>query len=102
MTSENQPMYNMSHDSGHTSLTIGLALLTGLGITLMIAALAWGVVSGDSTNQDSIGLLFLAGFSLFIVGCGAWAAVVQPWKHFDNIDVPAPDEHSHDQSHAAH
>lgn len=95
--------------TGQNSLTLGLSLLSGLGVTLMILAAALGVTGSD---PETMGLLFVGGLALLIVGAVAWAGVVQPWAHFDDINVPAPDEHhgheAHDQDetaivpHAAH
>lgn len=85
---------NTTHETGQNSLTLGLSLLGGLGVTLMIVAGGVGVIGGDA---NTIGLLFVSGLALFITGALAWAGVVQPWAHFDDINIPAPDEH-----HTAH
>lgn len=94
---------NMHHDTGQNALTLGLSLLTGLGLTLMLTALAAGVILGDSADGDTIGLLFIGGISLFIVGAIAWGGVVQPWAHFDDINVPKEDDHhGHDDHEETH
>ncbi|HEX2905864.1 MAG TPA: hypothetical protein VHO69_03335 [Phototrophicaceae bacterium] len=69
---------------------LGLALVAGLGVILAIIALADGVIQG---NSDFTGLLLVAGLLLFILGVGGWFGLVQPYRHFDDINVPAPDEH---------
>ncbi|MDX1992943.1 MAG: hypothetical protein SF029_11155 [bacterium] len=76
--------------TGNNSLTLGLALLGGLGVTLMIVALAAGVVGAEG---GTVGLLLLAGLAMLIGAAVAWGAVVQPWTHFDNINLPAEDDH---------
>ncbi len=87
----------MTHDTGQNSLTLGLSMICGLGVTLMIIALGIGVIGADVTSS-TIGLLFIGGLSLFVVGAIAWGGVVQPWAHFDDINQPAVDEfHGHDE-----
>ncbi|MBC7869767.1 MAG: hypothetical protein H7Y09_02920 [Chitinophagaceae bacterium] len=87
----------MTHDTGQNSLTLGLAMICGLGVTLMIVALGIGVI-GANAASSTIGLLFVGGLALFVVGAIAWGGVVQPWTHFDDINVPAVDEHhGHDE-----
>jgi hypothetical protein len=68
--------------TGNNSLTLGLALLGGLGVTLMIVALGAGVVGAEGGTV-----------ALLIGAAVAWGAVVQPWTHFDNINLPAEDDH---------
>jgi hypothetical protein len=84
-------------------MVIGLALVAGLGLTLMIIALGIGVVEGNNADGSTIGVLFAAGLALFLSGAVGWFMVVQPQKHFDDITVPAPAEphgHEHHDDHA--
>lgn len=86
MTTEN------AHDTGNNALTLGFSLLAGLGLTLMMAGFAVGVIDG---NSDTFGLLFFLGLAAFVGGLGAWLAVVQPWTHFDDINEPMYHGHVH-------
>lgn len=95
----------VTHDIGLTSTTLGFSFLAGLGILLMIIALAVGVITGSSTTEtatsssSTITLLFIAGLLALIAGAAAWIGVTQPFRNFDNINVPADDDahgHAHD------
>jgi ABC-type nickel/cobalt efflux system permease component RcnA len=77
-------------------LVLGFGLTAGLGIILMIVALAFGVSAGAEADNSLISLLFVGGVALFVLGLAAWFFVVQPHKHFDDIDVPAEAEHHHE------
>lgn len=79
--------------TNHSPIVWGVSLVAGLGVTLMIVALGVGVIGGSTADSNSIGLLFVAGLILFILGAGAWFGVVQPQKSFDDINQPAEDEH---------
>jgi hypothetical protein len=79
--------------TNHSPIVWLVSLVAGLGVTLMIIALGVGVIQGEGSESKSIGLLFAAGLVLFILGAGAWYGVVQPQKHFDDINIPAEDEH---------
>ncbi len=74
------------------SLATLLAFLTGLGLTLMVAAAALGVVGG--ADGTSLGLLFSVGVVMFICGIIAWFAERRPDQHFD--DINEPHYHGHD------
>jgi hypothetical protein len=79
--------------TNHSPIVWWVSLVAGLGVTLMIVALGMGVVQGANTDNSSVGMLFAAGLVLFVLGVIAWFAVVQPQRHFDDIDQPAEDEH---------
>jgi ABC-type nickel/cobalt efflux system permease component RcnA len=81
-------------------LTFGLAMAGGIGLTLMIVALAVGVIGGEGADSSAISLTFLLGVGLLILGIGGWMAVTRPFEHFDDIDQPADGGHGH--AHAAH
>jgi ABC-type nickel/cobalt efflux system permease component RcnA len=83
-------------------VTIGMALVAGLGVILMITALSVGVIGGSTADTNLMGLLFAAGIALFILGLAAWIGLAQPQKHFDDINRPAADEHhGHHDEHPA-
>lgn len=92
---------NRNPRTGNNALTIGFSAIAGLGFFAMMLALATGVIKGESANSSSIGLLFAAGALLFVAGLAAWLAVVRPWEHFDDINVPKYHGHHHDDDHAA-
>lgn len=83
--------------TNNDSLTIGLALLAGVGFIAMVFALALGMIEGAEADSDAIGLLFMGGLAVFVSGAVAWAAIMCPWETFDDISVPLPDEHHHDE-----
>jgi len=77
-------------------LVLGFGLTAGLGIILMILALAFGVAAGADADSSMVSLLFVGGIGLFVLGLVAWFFVVQPHKHFDDINVPAEADHHHE------
>lgn len=72
----------------------GLSLSAGLGLVLIITALAISVVEGESAAYGT-SLLVTVGIVLMIIGVIGWLIVVQPWRTFDDINVALPDEHGH-------
>jgi ABC-type nickel/cobalt efflux system permease component RcnA len=84
------------------SLIIGLAMVGGLGLTLMVIALGLGVVGGENADSYSIGLFFITGLALLIVGIASWFAVTRPDQHFDDINVPQYTGHHHEEHHDDH
>lgn len=87
-----------------TPVSLGLSFTAGFGFTTMAAALALGVIGGDKADGGTIGLLFVGGLALFVVGVAGWVAVVQPHKHFDDINQPMDAGHHHEEheTHSAH
>jgi len=79
--------------TNHSPIVLGVAMVAGVGVLLMMLALGVGVVQGKAADGNTVGLLFAAGLVLFVLGAGSWFAVVQPQKHFDDINQPAEDEH---------
>jgi hypothetical protein len=69
-------------------LSFGLALTAGIGVIVMIIALAIGVVQGETADSRVIGFTLVAGFTLLVVGFIGWMVVVRPFDHFDDINVP--------------
>lgn len=82
-------------------LTFGMALTGGIGLVLMMVALGMGVVQGEGSSTETVGLLFLGGLALLIIGVGAWIAVTRPFAHFDDITQPKDTGHGH-ESHDHH
>jgi ABC-type nickel/cobalt efflux system permease component RcnA len=80
--------------------TFGLSLSAGLGLILIIIALAASVVSGDAVATTA-SLLVTVGIVLMIIGIAGWMVVVQPWRRFDDINVALPDEHGHGAAHGS-
>lgn len=82
----------MKHDIGLTPVTLGLAVLAGVGMTLMIVAGGVGVITGQG-----VGLWFALGTAMLVGGGAAWVAVERPFTHFDDINQPLDaDGHGHD------
>lgn len=77
------------------SAPLGLSFTAGLGFFTMAVALAVGAIQSNDANSSTIGLAFITGLALFILGVGGWLAVVQPFKHFDNINIPQDTGHHH-------
>lgn len=78
-------------EHGHPSsrpIPFSLALTAGAGLILIILSLALGAVQGAAADSTIVGLTFVAGLLLLAVGIAGWLAVVQPFAHFDDINVP--------------
>ena len=88
--------------TNHSPIVWWFSLVAGLGMTLMIVALSIGVLQIANADSQTVGMLFAGGLVLFILGVVAWFAVVQPQKHFDDINQPAEDEqHGHSSTETA-
>lgn len=88
------------HETGQNSLTLSMSLIAGGGVTLMIIALAIGVIDPQA---GAIGILFIGGLLAFIAGTAGWFGIVQPHKNFDDINRPLyHGEHHDDHAHAEH
>jgi hypothetical protein len=79
--------------TNHSPIVLGVSLVAGLGVVIMIVALGVGVIQGAEANNYAVGMWFAGGLGLFLLGVLSWFAVVQPQKHFDDINQPAADEH---------
>ncbi|MFN8378755.1 MAG: hypothetical protein U0452_08795 [Anaerolineae bacterium] len=78
--------------------TFGLSLSAGFGLVMIIIALAVSVVAGESAAYLVSGAI-VVGLVLMVIGIAGWLVVVQPWRHFDDINQPLDDGHGH--GHAA-
>jgi hypothetical protein len=95
-----------------TRLNVALAMVAGAGFILMTLVLGTGVIQGKEADGSTLGLLFAVGLALFVSGLIGWLAVAQPYKHFDDINVPKDTghhgghaeshEHSADAGHSTH
>ena len=91
-------------------LSFSLALTAGAGLILMMLALGIGVVQGSAADSTVVGLTFAGGLGLLLIGIVGWLAPVQPFKSFDDINVPkytghhdehhSPEQHDLDEEHA--
>ena len=75
-----------------------LAFTSGLGLTIMAVALALGAVQAVNADSSVIGLTFAFGLALFVLGLAGWFGIVQPHKHFDDINVPQDTGHHSEAS----
>jgi hypothetical protein len=88
--------------TNHHPIVLVVSLVAGLGFILMVTSLALGVTQGSSADTNTIGMLFAAGLLLLILGSVSWLAIVQPYKHFDDINVPQYTGHHHEEHHDDH
>lgn len=79
-------------------LLVWLSAVGGIGITLIVVALAVGVVNADA-NASAVGMAVLVGFALIVTAVGGWVIIEQPHKNFDDINVPQYHGHHHDDDH---
>lgn len=91
----------ISHN--HSPAVLGMAMIAGFGLILLVTALALGVIGGAAADGNLIGLLFIVGLGMFFAGIAGWFGLTQPHRHFDDINVPAEDDHhGHDEDHDEH
>ncbi len=88
--------------SDHSPIVLGVSLVAGFGLTLMMIVLGVGAVQGATANTGTITLGFLLGLAIFALGVIGWFIKVQPQRHFDDINQPAPDDHGHSHDEHAH
>ena len=73
----------------------GLAMVGGLGMTLMILGAAYGVIFAaqlDAQGTQDLGLLIVVGLLLMALAIGFWLGFVRPFQRFDDINIPADAE----------
>lgn len=85
---------NYNFKTTSNPLLFGLSLLSILGLVMMIAALAAGVNASETTGNLLL-FVFLGGLVFLVLGIGTWVVVVQPFRHFDDINQPLDDGHGH-------
>ena len=73
----------------------GLAMVGGLGLTLMVAGACIAVVFGatlDANATHTLGMLAVIGLLLLVLAIGFWLGWVRPFDRFDDINIPAEAE----------
>jgi hypothetical protein len=75
----------------------GLAMVGGLGLTLMIIAAAFGVVG--AMDSSMVFTLVMLGAGLLIAAIAGWVIATRPFEHFDDITVPQYTGHHHEEHH---
>ncbi len=78
-------------------LMVGLAVVGGLGLTLMSVALGVGVIQGAAATSNLISGTFWVGLIMLVGATIGWFGVAQPYKHFD--DINEPHYHGHHEDH---
>ncbi len=75
----------------------GLAMVGGLGLTLIMLCASIGVIYGadlDAAATHNLGLFLVIGFFLLLLAIGFWFGWVRPYERFDDINIPAEaDDH---------
>lgn len=92
---EHDEYKQLSALKAQNSVTLGLALLAGLGFVLVVVVAGVGVVEGANADDDTLGVLFLIGIMLFVGGLIAWAGVARPWERFPDVTEGYYDKPDH-------
>jgi hypothetical protein len=87
-----------SNTDGMPPLQSGLSFLGNIGIIIIVVAFVIGVAD-PTANSAAVGLLVLSGIACLLGAIFAWIFVVQPHKHFDDINVPQYTGHHHEEAH---
>lgn len=74
------------------AVTNGLSYIGGIGLVTIFITLGIAVVAPPE-NPNIVGIFVLGGLLLLISAIVGWFMVVQPQKHFDDINVPLEEEH---------
>jgi hypothetical protein len=77
-------------------------MVGGLGIACILLTLGLGAAGVLSAEDNTVSIGVLLGLMLLALAIGGWLISAQPFRHIDNIDVPAPDEHHDDHSSETH
>ena len=87
----------------HSPAVFGMSMIAGLGVILIVLALAIGVIQGSAADNSSIGIAFISGIGLFVLGAVGWFGLTRPEQHFDDINQPLDDgSHGHAEAHDDH
>ena len=88
--------------SPNQGVQTGLAMVGGFGIACILLTLGLGAAGVLSAEDNTVSIGVLLGLMLLALAIGGWLISAQPFRHIDNIDVPAPDEHHDDHSSETH
>lgn len=101
VVSTNPSVETPTPSTPNPNLVVGLAMTGGLGILLVMVGFLIGVFD-PNVSSSVVGILVLAGILTLIGAIAAWAAVVRPFDHFDDINVAQyhGHEHEHHDDHA--
>jgi multisubunit Na+/H+ antiporter MnhB subunit len=77
----------------------GLAMVGGLGLTLMIVAAGIGVLNLEDVDSSLVGLFVVLGLGLLIASIGGWVIATRPFENFDDITVAQYHGHHHEEHH---
>ena len=87
----------------HSPTVLGMSMIAGLGLILVITALAIGVIQGTAADSNTVAVTFVSGIGLFLIGAVGWFGLTQPQRHFDDINQPLDDgSHGHSEPHDDH
>lgn len=78
------------------ALSTTFAMIGGGGIIIIIIALGIGVINLEA-DGTALAMLIFVGLALLVFGVGAWTVAVQPYKNFDDINVPQYHGHHHEE-----
>lgn len=73
----------------------GLAMVGGLGMTMMVIGASIAVIFGaglDAASTHTLGLVFVVGLLLEVLAITFWLGWTRPFERFDDINVPAKAE----------
>jgi len=80
-----------------------MSMIAGLGLILILTALAIGVIQGTAADSSAVSVTFVSGIGLFLIGAIGWFGLTQPQRHFDDINQPLDDgSHGHSEPHDEH
>ncbi|MEO0563130.1 MAG: hypothetical protein AAF125_13560 [Chloroflexota bacterium] len=85
----------MDNTDPKSPLNVFLACVGGVGLVGMSLGLGIGVVQGEAANMGLFNALFFGGLVLLIGASLGWFGAAQPYKHFDDINVPQYTGHDH-------
>jgi hypothetical protein len=87
----------------HSPAVLGMSMIAGLGLILVLTALAIGVIQGTAADSNTVAVTFVSGIGLFLIGAVGWFGLTQPQRHFDDINQPLDDgSHGHSDPHDEH
>lgn len=89
-----EPETQETKEEPSEGLLMGIAMIGGLGITMMVLAAGIGVVlpNADSTLA---GMVTLVGAGLLFTSVAGWVIIVRPYENFDDITQALDDGHHH-------